>query len=204
MTQLLVQRPRAMLSPRIILDPTPPTVFGRRPQAHWHLIGDHYRPLHEQLVALGDAGNWATVIADDAAPRPATSLGGSQPSTGMTLTSVQRLDYAAVTVAGDLDASALHQLRVHVRALLDGGVQHLIIGLANVQTCDGRLGALLHRALLRLRARNGRLELVGTPAAMLPLMRASLLNETFATCDPAARTVDLVPAWATPTHGSDR
>lgn len=205
MIQILSQRSAPLFSATVVnhANRAPTLVTAdRRSQTHWHLIGDYFRPLHEQLGALSDAGNWATVVAEGSTPVPLAAAALSPRSADLTLASVQHgLEYAAIAVAGEIDGPAIQQMRHHVRALLDTGVEYLVVSLADVLACDARLGALLSRVQLRLRARNGQLELIGIPTAIRPLMQVGMLSEAFATCDPVPHTVDSASAWATPSHG---
>ncbi|HEY3717444.1 MAG TPA: STAS domain-containing protein [Jatrophihabitantaceae bacterium] len=203
----MLKRPSAPLfAPKTVTGPHGAITLAAREDRvalpHWHLIGDYFRPLHEQLAALNDSRRWAAVVAEGSARMPLATAGLSLRSEGMTLTTVQRgLDYAVVAVAGDIDGPATQHVRCQIRALLDVGVRHLVVSLADVLSCDPRLGALLNRTHLRLRARNGQLELVGIPASVLPYVRVGRLPEAFAVCDSEAHAVDSAPAWARPPSG---
>jgi anti-anti-sigma regulatory factor len=174
-----------------------------RSQAHWHVIGDCFRPLHEQLAALTDARRWALVAAKGATGMPVAAASMSLDSGGMTITTLQHnLDYAVVAIAGEIGGPATQHVRGQIRTLLDMGVRHLVISLSDVLSCDSRLGMVLDRTQVRLRARNGELELVGIPRSMLPYLRVGKLPEALAICGVDAPAVDSAAAWSTAPNGT--
>jgi ABC-type transporter Mla MlaB component len=165
-------------------------------QVQWYRVGSHLRPLAQQLDALFDAGAWAAVIVDAVGAhdrRPADRI-----PAGLTITSTQRgNDYAAVSVSGDVDGDAIPLLRRHLHAILNSGIQNLVIDLSGIGACDGRLVALLSRLQLRVRTRHGTFHLMRIPLQIRPLFTVGDLPDSLAGCDQPFRSAWAECQWAT-------
>jgi anti-anti-sigma regulatory factor len=148
---------------------------------HWHLVGQRWRPLHEQLAALRDAGVWAGAIrgrsagswarADDDCPTPLT-VGVAQLGT----------DFAAVTASGPLEPRTVQYLGGQLRLLLEAGVRDLVVDLAEVTCCDLRFAGMLLPLRARLQARHGTLVLLNPPPDVRNALSVGRLPDSFMYC----------------------
>jgi anti-anti-sigma regulatory factor len=82
-----------------------------------------------------------------------------------------------VSVTGPLDVDGLGALRGHLARLVDGGDTLLAVDLAGVSECDDRLLGMLAAVATALRARGGRLRLVGLPDTVLAALSSAPLPE---------------------------
>ncbi|MDT4893457.1 MAG: hypothetical protein QOE97_2492 [Pseudonocardiales bacterium] len=154
----------------------------------WHRVGQRWRPLHDQLGALHDAGVWA---AAGTQPLERTSYDTPRESTGTTV-GVAHLDgeFAAVTISGHVDLRTVNLLRGLLRLLLDAGVREVVIDLAEISRCDVRLAAVLLTLRARLTARHGTLVLANPPAIAQQALALGRLGESFLFCTGSARRGD--------------
>jgi anti-anti-sigma regulatory factor len=152
---------------------------------HWHLIGQQWRPLHEQLGALRDAGLWATTGAAD------------NSSLAVTISVAQLdTDFAALSVSGSMEPRSVRHLASQLRLLLDAGVRDVVVDLAEVTHCDLRLAAVLMRLKARLDARRGTLVLANPIPEVQHALGVGRLPDSFMYCP-----LTLPPGSGVSTHG---
>jgi ABC-type transporter Mla MlaB component len=123
----------------------------------------------EELVELEDTLRAAitSTLAEAAGP--------------VTIASAQRADrYAALALAGALDAAAMRAVGAHLRGQLDAGSRHLVVDLSRVGRVDERLTALLRRVEARMASRGDVLELTGLTPRVLHGMDDDPLARVFA------------------------
>lgn len=137
-----------------------------QPTDHWHLIGQRWRPLDEQLTGLRDAATWMSVSAHADSLRPGP-IGPVSVSPGLAMTSgLHCAKYGLIVVSGDLTRADVLQVRAQLHAILLSGAHHLVVDLADVRATDPRLGLALDLVHRRLHARGGTLTVVGVPSAV--------------------------------------
>jgi anti-anti-sigma regulatory factor len=162
------------------------------------LVGKWWRPLHEQLGALRDAGVWMAAVGQQSSGG-LTRYTGDGPS-DMTI-GVAHLGagFAAVTVSGPLDVRTVHYLRGQLHLLLDAGVRDLVVDLAEASRCDLRFAAVLLTLRARLQARHGTLVISNPPVAARRALAVGRLPDSFLHCPelshrPGAGTTGAQPA----------
>ncbi len=99
----------------------------------------------------------------------------------LTITSVQRGDqYAAVTVAGPVDARARRQLGNHLGDLIHAGTRHLVVDVSRLNQINHALFDLLRTVETQMSARGGVFELTGLTPPAMAAMDDEPLEEVFA------------------------
>jgi ABC-type transporter Mla MlaB component len=140
------------------------------PSDHWHLIGQRWRPLHEQLTTLQDVATWTSVSAHAASSRP-EAIGPVSVSRSLGMASaLHDGDYGLLVVSGELTRADNPRVRAQLYGMLVSGIRHLVVDLSGVDTADPRLGTALDLMYRRLHALNGTLTLVGVPTGLVPLL----------------------------------
>jgi anti-anti-sigma regulatory factor len=140
------------------------------PSDHWHLIGQRWRPLHDQLTGLQDVATWTSVSAHAASSRPeAIGPVSVSPSLGIA-SALHGDDYGLLMVSGELRRADMPRVRTQLHGMLTSGVRHLVVDLSGVDTADPRLGTALDLMYRRLHALSGTLTLVGVPPGLLPIL----------------------------------
>jgi anti-sigma B factor antagonist len=87
-----------------------------------------------------------------------------------------RPEVTLVTVTGTIDIFTAPRLRESVLARIDAGSVHLVVDLERAVFADSTAAALLIGFWWRMRARGGRLALVGAPAAIREVCHAGCLS----------------------------
>lgn len=137
---------------------------------HWHLVGQRWRPLHEQLTGLQDVATWTSVSARAELSRPG-EIGAVSVSSGLGMTSaLHGGEYGLFVVSGELTRVDIPRVRMQLHGLCASGIRHLVVDLSGVETADTRLGTALDLMYRRLHARGGTLTLVGVPSGLLPIL----------------------------------
>jgi anti-anti-sigma regulatory factor len=140
------------------------------PSDHWHLIGQRWRPLHEQLTGLQDAATWTSVSAHVGSWRP-EAMGPVSVSPALGMTSALHGDeYGLLVVSGELTRADIPRVRVQLHGILESGIRNLVVDLSGVDTADPRLGATLDLMYRRLHALGGELAVLGVPTGLLPIL----------------------------------
>jgi anti-anti-sigma regulatory factor len=140
------------------------------PSDHWHLIGERWRPLHEQLTGLQDAATWTSASAHAGSWRP-EGIGpvSVSPALGMT-SALHGGDYGLFVISGELTRADIPRVRVQLHGILASGIRHVVVDLSAVDTADPRLGTALDLMYRRLHALGGELALIGVPTGLLPIL----------------------------------
>jgi anti-anti-sigma regulatory factor len=140
------------------------------PSNHWHLIGQRWRPLHDQLTGLQDVATWMSVSAHAASSRP-EAIGPVSVSPSLGIASARHGDdYGLFVVCGELRRPDMQRVRGQLHGMLTSGVRHLVVDLSGVDMVDPRLGPALDLMYRRLHALSGTLTLVGVPTGLVPTL----------------------------------
>jgi ABC-type transporter Mla MlaB component len=149
---------------------------------HWHLIGQQWRPLHEQLAVLEDTATWASVSAESSRSAP-HGIGPVVVGPSFGLVSVQHGgNYGLLAITGEVSRPDISHIRVQLQGMLTVGLRHLVIDLSGVREADPRLGVLLDRTNRRLRAMEGSITIVNVPQAVISILVDSSLRSRVARC----------------------
>lgn len=122
---------------------------------------------------------------------PAAIVSRKQYGDGMFVqdrTSTPGRSRAQLKVVGKIGNPQIAALDDRVQQLIAQGLRYLVIDLAGVDRCTGRLVTLLARTDERLRARGGELRLAGLGAEVIGVLPSASLPEIF-TVYRAARPV---------------
>lgn len=84
-----------------------------------------------------------------------------------------------ITLAGDIDLTAISHLQVRLQELLDSGVHELVVDLTAVAHCDFRLFDVLAQVGRRLRERQGWMQVVGPSPQVFTALESLTLPEVF-------------------------
>jgi hypothetical protein len=149
---------------------------------HWHLIGDRWRPLHEQLAALQDAATWTSVSASVVTTQP-FGTGPVTVSQSFGLASaLHNGDYGLLVVTGVVSAVDIVEVRAQLHDMLAARVRHLVVDLSTATSADPGLRAALDRTFRRLRAVQGTLTLFDVPDRLIPMLGDGPLRTRVAVC----------------------
>lgn len=96
---------------------------------------------------------------------------------------------AVLRIRGEVDLYTTPHLKDEIRALIEAGVQHLVVDLSAVEYLDSTaLGALVG-ALKRLRERDGDLRLASPPPRIHKLLEITRLLKVFEVSDSVAQAL---------------